>query len=171
MRENFTLSLKWLLEDEGGYVNHPRDPGGATNKGVTQKVYNAYRACKGGATQSVKCLTENEIFDIYHSQYWRAVWADELPSGVDYVIFNIAVNAGASQAMKFLQRAAGVKADGVIGNITLAAVRKQDTKKLLASIASQQLAFYQKLKTWDVFGKGWAQRVANVQFKAISLVK
>ncbi|RWD71661.1 glycoside hydrolase family 108 protein [Mesorhizobium sp.] len=161
-------SLARVLAHEGGYSNHPSDPGGVTMKGVTQRVYDAYRRSKGLATRSVKGITGQELFDIYDRQYWDAVRGDQLPAGVDYVVFDGAVNSGPKQSIIWLQRALGSlyqgRVDGVIGLGTIAAVQACDNHDaLIDRICDQRLAFLQHLKTWKAFGRGWRSRVAEVR--------
>ena len=103
MKANFDKSLALVLVHEGGYVNHPKDPGGATNRGVTQAVYDAYRKTRGKAGQSVKFITDEEVNAIYKFQYWDRVQGDLLPAGLDYAVFDFAVNSGVGRASKYLQ--------------------------------------------------------------------
>lgn len=161
-------SLARVLVHEGGYVNHPADPGGPTNKGVTQRVYDAYRKGRKLATRSVKSITGDEVADIYDRQYWDAVKGDQLPAGVDYVVFDGAVNSGPSQSIKWLQRALGPlytgSIDGVMGVGTLTAVKAvSNNDALIDRICNQRLTFLKALRTWRTFGKGWSDRVANVR--------
>ncbi|WFP74483.1 glycoside hydrolase family 108 protein [Mesorhizobium sp. WSM4906] len=161
-------SLVHVLAHEGGYSNHPDDPGGATMKGVTQRVYDAYRRSKGLAPRSVKAITSQELFEIYDRQYWDAVKGDQLPAGVDYVVFDGAVNSGPKQSIIWLQRALGSlyegRVDGVMGLGTIAAVQScNDHDALIDRICDLRLAFLRHLTTWPTFGKGWGARVAEVR--------
>lgn len=161
-------SLDKLLVHEGGYVNHPSDPGGPTNKGVTQRVYDAYRKGKGQAPRSVKSITMQEVYDIYDRQYWDAIKGDQLPDGVDYVVLDGAVNSGVSQSVIWLQRALAPvykgRVDGVMGLGTLQAVNAYgNNDQLIDRICDQRLNFLRHLRTWPVFGKGWSARVAEVR--------
>lgn len=161
-------SLARVLVHEGGYVNHPSDPGGPTNKGVTQRVYDSYRKGKSLAKRSVKSITNDEVADIYDRQYWDAVKGDQLPPGVDYVLFDGAVNSGPSQSIKWLQRALGPlytgRVDGIMGMGTLTALRSVNNHDaLIDRICANRLAFLRALKTWKTFGKGWSARVAGVR--------
>lgn len=164
MHENYSRALRLLLADEGGYVNHPADPGGATNKGVTQRVYDAYRQRRGLEVRSVRQIEMREVEQIYDEQYAKAIRFDELPAGVDYAVFDGAVNSGPRQAAKWLQQAAGVRADGVIGNVTLQAVAAvNDVEGLIDRMCDLRLAFMRRLKTWKTFGRGWKRRVEDVR--------
>lgn len=163
--QNFVPALSGVLVHEGGWSNHKADPGGATMKGVTQRVYDAYRRRRDLQPQSVRLITEVELRDIYRKQYWDAVKGDKLPDGVDYAVFDGAVNSGPSQSVKWLQRALGtVKVDGVIGEATLAAVEAyQDHDRLIALMLDRRLAFLKALSTWPTFKGGWSSRVAQVK--------
>lgn len=165
MRSNQPLIMSWLAVYEGGYVNHPEDPGGATNRGVTQRVYDAFRRRQNQATRSVKHLTDAEHDAIYLAQYWLPIRADELPAGIDATVFDIAVHSGVSRAAKMLQQALGVRADGIIGEQTLAAVqdavRLGNVAPLIVDINRRRMAFLRRLKHWKTFGKGWTTRVVG----------
>jgi lysozyme family protein len=169
MKGNFARSLAAVLEHEGGYVNHPRDPGGATNLGVTQDVYNDFRKSRGLDLRSVKFIGGNEVGTIYRDQYWNAVKAPELPAGVDYCIFDFAVNSGPTRAAKFLQRAVGVADDGKIGPVTLAAVNARSAKEVIAEVCEARLRWLQTLPHFPTFGRGWTKRVDGVRALAESM--
>ena len=126
MQGNFEQALHWVLQHEAGYVNLKSDPGGATNRGITQKTYDAYRRAKGVPVRDVRDIDDVEVRAIYREQYARPVWFDALPSGVDYALFDFAVNSGVSRAVKYVQRIVGVRQDGIMGNQTLSAIRAQD---------------------------------------------
>lgn len=163
MEATFDYAMPKLLVFEGGWSNHPDDPGGATMKGVIQRVYDAYRQLKKLPKQSVKLITDSELFEIYRKQYWDAVKGDQLPQGVDYVVFDGAVNSGPVQSIKWLQRALGVTADGMIGQATLGALKAvNDCDALVAKIIERRNAFLRALKTFKTFGKGWMNRTAQV---------
>lgn len=160
----FTRALAKVLAHEGGYVNHPKDPGGATNFGITQRVYDDYRRSLGKRPQAVRDISTVERDDIYRARYWSLVKGDSLPPGVSYVVFDGAVNSGVAQSVKWLQRALGtVMVDGVVGQQTLIAVRAHpDHDKLIAAIIQRRMTFLRALKTWATFGKGWTRRVNDV---------
>lgn len=169
MKENYEQSLAAVLVHEGGYVNHPRDPGGATNKGVTQAVYDDYRHKAGLHTQSVKAISSEEIGNIYRRQYWNAVNGDGLPSGLDYAMFDFGVNSGVNRAARYLQAVLGVAQDGLIGNGTLAAIH--NVTATIDALCDKRLAFLRSLGTFDTFGKGWTRRVQDVAAKAKGMAK
>jgi lysozyme family protein len=163
VKVNYSKALKRVLVYEGGYSNDPRDPGGPTNQGIIQRVYDGYRRSKGQPTRSVRLMTDAERDDIYRRQYADKIRFDALPSGVDFAVFDAAVNSGPSQATKWLQRAVGVTADGDLGEATLAAVKAHpDHDALIADMCSRRLGMLQHLSTWGAFGGGWGKRVANV---------
>lgn len=157
-----------VLRHEGGYVNHPRDPGGATNKGITQRTYNAFRRRNGQPTRSVRDITTREIGQIYRRQYWQVVRADQLPDGVDYCTYDAAVNSGPARGAKWLQRAVGVTADGVVGEITLAAVAQHEPVTIINRMCDDRMAFLRRLGHWGTFGRGWTRRVNDVRRHALA---
>jgi lysozyme family protein len=161
----FERALARVLVHEGGYVFDPRDNGGETNNGITKRVYDAYRERTGQPIQSVRDISQAEIAAIYKASYWTLAKCDQLPAGISYVVFDGAVNSGVSQSIKWLQRALGnVAVDGVIGNATIAAVQNYgNMDRLVDAICDRRLAFMKALRTWKVFGKGWASRVAAVR--------
>lgn len=164
--DNYKPSLGITLGFEGGFVNHPKDPGGATNNGVTQAVYDAYRDFRKLPRQSVKLILPSEVTDIYNKNYWRMVKGDDLPIGLDLAVFDFAVNSGVSRANKYLQRLVGVADDGVIGMQTLSAVDKAysaNPEKLIAQYCNNRLAFVQSLKTFPTFGRGWTRRIIGAK--------
>ncbi|MEW6256843.1 MAG: glycosyl hydrolase 108 family protein [Pseudomonadota bacterium] len=170
MEANFAPALTAVLIHEGGYSNHPSDPGGATMKGVTQRVYNDWRRSKGLAPRDVRQLEADELTEIYKTRYWALVKAFALPAGLDYAIFDCAVNSGVAQAAKWLQRGLadmgipGVVVDGVIGPATLEAVKRvEDVDALIAKVLHRRLDMLKVLKTWPIFGRGWARRVQECQ--------
>lgn len=166
MKKNFGMALKAVLVHEGGYVNHPADPGGATNKGITWRTYNAWRRNRGLPDRHVKNITDEEVAAIYKAQYWNVIRGDDLPSGLDYAVFDFAVNSGPARAAKFLQRIVNVNADGQIGQITLEAVAKANTKHTINALCDNRLAWLQRLRHWGTFGRGWTRRVQEVKAMA-----
>ena len=161
-------ALRRLLAHEGGYTNHPSDPGGPTNFGITIHDYRKY--VKANATAAdVRTMTLAEAKAIYKSKYWDAMRCDELPAGVDYAVFDYGVNSGTGRAPKVLQRVLGVTVDGDIGSETLTVARARDAKTVIAAICDERLRFLQGLKTWPVFGKGWGRRVREVRAAALAM--
>ena len=171
MRNNYAEALAAVLVHEGGYVNHPRDPGGATNKGITHRTYAAWLHRKGIGTKNIRDITNSEVEAIYKEQYWDVRRGDDLPSGVDYAVFDFAVNSGPARAGKFLQRIVGASADGQIGNNTLYAVDSVASKVIVARLCDSRLAWLKRLKHWKDFGRGWSRRVKEVRAKGIRLAE
>lgn len=155
MNKTFQTALKRVLQHEGGYVNHPSDPGGETNYGITKSVARQY-----GFKGSMKDIPMDIVEKIYKDQYWDAMSCDSFPFSVAFQLFDAAVNHGLLNARKLLQRAVGVKDDGIIGELTLAAVRKTPQLTLISLFNSKRLEFYSKISTVKVFGGGWMARVA-----------
>ena len=164
----FARCVAEVFKHEGGYVNHPDDPGGPTNFGITQATLSDWRD-EPASEDDVKNLTELEAREIYRALYWNAVHGDNLPAGVDLAVFDFAVNSGVGRAVRALQRQLGVTADGAIGPVTLAAVRRVNAARLAGDLCRARLAWLQKLKTWPVFGKGWTARVIDVERAALSM--
>ena len=157
---NFEECTAWVLVHEGGYVNHPDDPGGATNKGVIQRTYDGYRRRMGQPTRSVRFITMEEVLDIYRDQYWNLVRADQLPSGLDYAMYDFAINSGPKRAVQFIQRLVGVEADGIMGNVTVGAIlAKNDYESLISDLCYKRWNWLKTLRHWKTFGKGWTRRV------------
>lgn len=165
MKANFGIALAHLLKHEGGFVNHPKDPGGITNLGVTKRVWESWTG-KPASEADMRALTPAAVAPLYRARYWYAVRADDLPAGVDYAVFDAAVNSGPVQAAKWLQRAVGVADDGKIGPATLAAVRAAPAVNVVAAFTERRRQFLQGLKTWPVFGKGWDRRVTDVYYES-----
>lgn len=159
-RSNFDASLKYVLAHEGGYVNHPDDPGGATNLGITIGTLSQHLGRKA-TTTDVKNISLTTASAIYRANYWDRARCDDLPSGLDYAVFDFAVNSGVSRAVQTLQKVLGVKQDGVIGPKTLAAIDTDQVLvvELIARLCAERMAFLKRLKTWGTFGKGWTRRV------------
>jgi lysozyme family protein len=171
MQSNFETCLKLMLAHEGGYVNHPQDPGGMTNLGVTKRVWEEWVGHEVDEKQ-MRALTPEVVAPLYKRKYWDAVRADDLVAGVDYCVFDVAVNSGPGRAIKFLQSSVGVTADGGFGPATLAAVKKveEDPARLIELYCAKRLEFLQSLKTFETFGKGWSRRVAEVKEKALKML-
>jgi len=161
--ENFDQIMDWLAVYEGGKVDDKDDPGGRTNRGVIQRVYDAYRRAHGLAKRDVYLMTDDEHDDIYLEQYWRPVWGNRLPSGVDAAMYDYAVNSGVSRSVKVTQRIVGVEPDGVMGNVTFAAIMdycaEKSAAELCVAICTERLAFMKRLKVWWKYKNGWTRRV------------
>jgi len=170
MRENFDKSLQLLLKHEGGFVNHERDPGGMTNLGVTKSVYEEWLGYEVDKQDMMK-LTPEDVAPIYLNNYWIKANCDELPSGLDYVVFDWAVNSGVSRSSKGVQKCCGAEPDGVIGPKTLQLVLGQDTNFMIEKFKEVRQSFYEGLNHFDAFGKGWTRRNNEATEVALGMVK
>ena len=164
MKENFDQCLEMLLHHEGGYVWHEEDPGGETNLGVTKKVYQDW-----GGTKEMIDLTVEDVAPIYKKNYWDRCKCDELGSGLDWAVFDWAVNSGTRRVSKALQKACGAERDGVIGNKTLALANGQDVKYMIEEIGVIRQSFYESLRTFKTFGRGWTRRNKETTEQALSM--
>jgi lysozyme family protein len=169
MKDNWEQCFAFVLKNEGGFVNNPKDPGGMTNLGVTKKVWEAFVGHDADENE-MRNLTPDMVKPLYKKNYWDAVCGDDLPEGVDYAVYDLAVNSGTRRAIKMLQKAAGVPDDGSIGQKTLDAVNEKNPRELLQDICENRLAFLQGLPTWDTFGRGWGRRVTEVEKTAFNMV-
>ena len=170
MKYNYVKSLAFTLRFEGGWSNHPQDPGGATMKGVIQRVYDGYRQRRGLPKQSVRYIEERELQEIYRKQYWDAVKGDLLPAGVDLAVFDFGVNSGPVRAIKYLQIAAGCKKiDGNLGEATLDAIKQADPVELAKKVNDLRIRFLRSLGTFKTFGKGWSSRVASCRAVSVKM--
>ena len=169
MQVNYDKCLETILHHEGGYVNHPKDPGGETNLGVTKRVYEEH-----GGTKDMKDLTVEDVAPIYKKGYWDKMKGDELPSGLDLCVFDFGVNAGPGRAAKYLQTMIGSTPDGGIGPMTLKAVseyvEEHGLVKAIENYQDARQSYYEKLSTFDTFGRGWTRRVDETTQLAKTLI-
>ena len=167
--ENYDKCLELILHHEGGYVNHPKDPGGETNLGVTKRVYEEW-----GGTKEMVDLTVEDVAPIYEKNYWRRTKCDDLPSGLDLCVFDFAVNAGPGRAAKYLQQIIGTTVDGGIGPNTLKAVynyvEEVGVQGMIEEYQSGRQSYYEQLSTFETFGRGWTRRVDETTEEAIALI-
>jgi len=166
--ENWDTCIEMILHHEGGYVNHPKDPGGETNLGVTKRVYEEH-----GGTKDMKDLTVEDVKPIYKKSYWDRVKGDDLPAGLDLCVFDFGVNAGTGRAAKYLQTMIGTVADGGIGPNTLAKldayVEENGLEKAIRNYQEARQEYYESLSTFETFGKGWTRRVNETTNAALSM--
>ena len=168
MNQNFDKALAAVLKHEGGYVNNPKDPGGMTNLGCTKAVWEEH--CGHSVDEkAMRALTPADVGPLYKRKYWDKIKGDELPSGVDYVVFDAAINSGSGRAAKWLQACVGVEPDGGIGPKTLAAVQAFNSKQLIQDYSKRRLSFLYDLSTWETFGRGWAKRVNEVEAVGLTM--
>ncbi len=163
----FAKAMPHVFSEEGGYVDHPKDPGGATNMGITLATLSAWEGGKVSKAE-VKALTKSKATDIYRENYWNKVAGDDLPAGVDYATLDFAIHSGPARAVKMLQKVVGVDQDGVIGAKTLAAVRKIAADRIINELCDARLAWLKGLGTFSTFGKGWTSRVSRVRSRALA---
>tara|TARA_R100001440_G_scaffold21031_2_gene34772 strand:+ start:120 stop:641 length:522 start_codon:yes stop_codon:yes gene_type:complete len=160
LAETFEIAIKEVLHHEGGFVNMAEDPGGMTNKGITKRVYEKWIG-REASEQEMRDLTEETAIAIYKKNYWdrnRCDMVEDASSpGVAYFLLDFAVNAG-RQGAKCLQRAIGAEADGVIGPKTVALLKKMDADYVLEQMHKHRQSFYESLKTFKTFGRGWTRR-------------
>ena len=169
MQANYEKCLEAILHHEGGYVNHPQDPGGETNLGVTKRVYEEW-----GGNKDMKDLLVEDVAPIYKKNYWDRVKGDSLPSGLDICIFDFGVNAGPGRAAKYIQTQIGTIADGGIGPNTLAKLNeylsKTPIEKAIRDYQSVRQDYYEQLSTFTTFGKGWTRRVQETTKMALEMI-
>lgn len=168
MNNNWDICFERLIKHEGGYSNHSSDPGGRTNLGITQAVWENW-VDRPVTEEEMKALTKDMVKPLYKDLYWERVKGDKLPSGVDYCVFDAAVNSGVRRASQWLQSALGVTADGSIGPQTLAIASVTSPATIITNFSAQRLKFLQGLSTWPTFGKGWERRVNEVKAAALSM--
>jgi lysozyme family protein len=177
MISNWDQAFKQMLASEGGFTDDERDKGnqlpdgrkGSTMLGVTQYNWEAHVGHQVTHDQ-MRALTPADVEPLYKKKYWDVVRADELPSGIDYLVFDMGVNAGPGRSIKLMQTALGVPADGGFGPMTMAAVQAANPVELIEKFSQEKEAFYRSLDTFTVYGTGWLNRVAAVKQKASSMV-
>lgn len=169
MKQIFDLGIRLLLAPgrEGGFSNHSKDPGGMTMLGVTKKRWEQYVGHE--VTEAdMRALTPSVVTPFYKTEYWDAIKGDDLPAGVDYSVFDAAVNSGPGRAAKILQHILGLKEDGAIGPITIKAAHSGYPHYIIRKYADVRLAFVKDLDGWDTFGGGWETRIAGVEQEALA---
>lgn len=175
MIRNFAGALLLVLNHEGGWADNPKDPGGATMKGITIATYRRFINAKG-TKSDLRAITQEQIAAIYKRQYWNAINGDLLPDGVDYAAFDFAVNSGPARAVRYLQSAVGTKQDGKLGSETLAAIKDHPAARLVNALCDSRLVFMRGAKgkdgapLWPTFGKGWTRRVAECRKEALIMI-
>jgi lysozyme family protein len=166
---NYDKCLETILHHEGGYVNHPKDPGGETNLGVTKRVYDEW-----GGNKNMKDLLVEDVAPIYRKNYWDRMKCDDLPKGLDLCVFDFGVNAGTGRSAKYLQKMIGTTVDGGIGPNTLKAVwnyvDEVGAEGAVKNFQEARQGYYERLKTFETFGRGWTRRVTETTELAIKMV-
>lgn len=175
-RPDWPQALARVLRAEGGYVDHPLDPGGATNMGITRRTLARWRKVAPWwrlPKSAVRTLGRSEAERIYKSLYWDRCAGDRLPAGLDLAVFDFAVNSGPQRAVKTLQKLVGARPDGIIGDLTMSALRKRIAEigiaGLIDALCGKRLGFLQRLSAFAVFGRGWRARVEEVRRAARAL--
>lgn len=169
MKNNFEACLKATLVWEGGYVNHPDDPGGMTNMGITAGVYEAYTG-KPATEAIMRALRVEDVEPIYKELYWDKVRGDELPLGIDLCVFDFGINSGPSRAIRYLQRLVGVEQDGVLGPVTMKAVKHfsdKNVEDMINAYTDLRSGFVKNLNHFKTFGRGWLRRIADIRYQAM----
>jgi lysozyme family protein len=168
MSSNFKECLELVLKAEGGWVNHPKDPGGETNLGVTKRVWEEW---VGHPVESLKKLTKEDVAPLYEQKYWRPCYCEVLPRGLDFVVFSMGVNAGPGRSVKLLQSAIGILPDGIIGPRTRALISSSNGADIVAKFSEVRREYYKSLKTFPIFGRGWLARVDREEEEALQMIK
>ncbi len=168
MKINFKNALKHVLVHEGGWSDHPKDPGGATMKGVTLVTFQRFFGTEK-QKEDLRNISDEELEQVYRLGYWDKCCCDDLPAGVDYGVFDAAVNSGPGRGAKWLQAAVGAKQDGSIGPKTILKVKEHDPDKVVDLMCDHRLTFLRSLSNWSVFGKGWQRRVDGVRITAVTM--
>lgn len=165
----FDAILAETLTHEGGWSDHPDDPGGATMRGITLATFR--RRQPGATKEDLRRISDADLRHIYRVDYWRPVRGDDLPAGIDMATFDAAVNSGVTQGSKWTQRALQVTADGRIGTATLAAAAAADPVPVIRKACELRMGMLRGLKTWGAFGRGWSRRVASVEARAVAMAQ
>ena len=169
MRDNFERCLAITLKHEGGWADHPQDPGGATMKGVTIGTYSQWLGRKATKAE-LRAIPEAHLRAIYRRNYWDKVRGDDLPAGLDLVAFDGAVNSGPARGARWLQMGLGVSADGRVGVQTIAAANAAEPLPVVLRAIDARMAFLRGLKTWQTFGNGWLRRLVEIQAAAQAMI-
>lgn len=173
MDRNFAKALSLVLRHEGGWADNPKDPGGATMRGVTIGTFRQY--VKPNATKDdLRKITDQQIATVYRRHFWDKIAGAELPDGIDYAVFDFAVNSGPTRAAQYLQKVVGVAQDGKIGPATVKATKTSLPATVIHKLCDERLAFMKRItskgkRLWDTFGKGWDRRVKEVRADALEM--
>ena len=170
MTGNFKECLDLVLKSEGGYVNNPSDPGGMTNLGVTKRVWEEYSGHEVDE-KTMRELTPEKVAPLYEQRYWRPTYCEVLPRGLDLLIFSMGINAGTGRSVKLLQQSLGCVPDGVIGSRTMELVKQSNVADLIGKFSQARRQYYESLKTFPIFGRGWLARVDKEEQEALQMAK
>ena len=169
MLSNFPQCFALVLKNEGGYVDNPKDPGGATNLGCTKATWESWVG-HPVTKDDIRALTPSDVMPLYKAKYWDTIKGDDLPEGVDYAVFDFAINSGPSRAAKALQSVLSTNPDGQIGPATLRALEAANPREVATAVCEARIAFLQSLSTYGTFGKGWSRRVSEVETVSFNMV-
>lgn len=169
MKDNFPKAFAAVLAEEGGFAFLASDPGGMTNLGCTKATWEAHVG-HSVDEKTMRALTPDDVKPLYKRKYWDKVAGDDLPAGVDCVVFDAAINSGPGRAAKWLQACVGVEVDGNIGPKTLAAVKAFNPRTLIEDYGKRRLSYMMDLPTWDTFGRGWSKRVGRVEASGLTQI-
>ena len=164
----FDTAVAFTLREEGGFTDDPRDPGGATNLGITLATLTHWRG-RPATADDVRHLTIAEADAIYQALYWHAMRCDLLPIGIALMVFDFGVNAGPGTSARELQSAIGVTVDGVVGPVTALAVKGADRAGLIGALHDAHEQHYRGLDDFPVFGAGWLARLTRCTARATDL--
>ena len=170
MTGNFKECLDLVLKSEGGFVNHPQDPGGMTNLGVTKRVWEEYTGHEADE-KTMRGLTPEKVAPLYEQRYWRPTYCEVLPRGLDLLVFSMGINAGTGRSVKLLQQSIGCVPDGIIGPRTMELIKQSNTANLIGSFSEARRNYYKSLATFPTFGKGWLARVDREESEALNMAK
>ena len=169
VKKNFDTCLELLLMHEGGFVNHPKDPGGITNLGVTKRAFEKWMGNEV-SEDIMRQLTPEVVKPFYRDEYWNKVKGNDLPLGVDWSVFDWAVNSGPARSAKGLQSIIGATADGIIGPNTLKQLENFDPKQVIVDMYAARKAFYNSLSGFQTFGIGWSRRNEETMHQALEML-
>jgi len=158
--DSFDFAVKIILEEEGGFVNNAKDPGGETKYGISKRQY---------PDVDIINLTEEQAIDIYHQDYWNPVSGDDLPKPLALCVFDCAVNQGVGAAIRLLQSSLGATVDGVIGPQTRTLIRQKPGKRLINDFMAWRGVKYAGTRNFDAFGHGWMKRLMRVHYAATKI--
>lgn len=165
---SYDEALRRVLAHEGGYVNHPSDPGGPTKFGITIATYRRYVKPDASAAD-IRNMQLPQAKEIYRRGYWNVLRCDELPAGLDYAMFDYGVNSGIARATQALRRLLGIPVDGRMSSEVIARAKTRAPADLIAQLCDRRLAFMKSLKTWPTFGAGWERRVREVRRASLEM--
>jgi lysozyme family protein len=173
MADNFDTCLTFTLQQEGGFVNNPKDPGGATNFGITLGVLRTFQHNPGLGVDDIRNIAQATVKAIYMADYWNRMRCDALPAGVDLMVFDHGVNAGPARGGRSLQASLGfapADQDGAIGPNTIRAATGADPTAAVNAMADNHEAYYRSLASFADFGNGWLARLARRKAAVLAML-